>query len=474
MKFSELATKKLPKKRDWFDPILSSDSAFFLDPFLIYSQEFGVFNNSHELIIKFFNIQFKRIAASGGKKTSTHYLKALDDLFLPEVAELCLGYTVLGISGSGSGKKTANAIAAAMREAIDAGLTELTHFEEVSMFRDSFGADRISDSVANLLRPQLCAYTSNVCRALGIPSEPFHFPRGQYDFSQAKWIPLHTKLPVNTWSKRRRAIIIAPKIFLRTLPSINSDDFWDYCYINDNAFVRRQFGSDISQNVDKPTIVKLAREFPKLVKQYVKHVEKSEPEPYAFDDDPEGVLTWYLPTISYLKSQKQTYSPKNQTELVESVDGMVASFKHFMEHKNGTRLLRHDDGNPRRESNAQRAFHLSIIKTCRDCGIDVNPEAQVGRGPVDFKFSVGNKKLLLEIKYVRSTQFWHGLTTQLPIYLQGDLVQDGIYLAITFNDDDIKKSKEIQKTVRDRNRKHNLRMKFVLIDARLKPSASVA
>jgi hypothetical protein len=105
---------------DWFDPVLSLDTPLFIDPFLIYAAERGVFIGSHGEMINFFNSMFKLIAAADGDSNLTSYKKALADLRFPEVQDLCLGYIASGTRGSGSGKEIARDIAGALEEAIAA------------------------------------------------------------------------------------------------------------------------------------------------------------------------------------------------------------------------------------------------------------------------------------------------------------------------------------------------------------------
>ncbi|MBV5349814.1 hypothetical protein JZU71_01240, partial [bacterium] len=53
--------------------------------------------------------------------------------------------------------------------------------------------------------------------------------------------------------------------------------------------------------------------------------------------------------------------------------------------------------------------------------LDISPESDAGRGPVDFKFSNGSKgKVLVEIKLTSNNQLQHGFESQLPIYMKAE------------------------------------------------------
>jgi transcriptional regulator with XRE-family HTH domain len=143
MLFSDAYGVQRTAEDDWFDPLLNLDTKLFIDPFLWYDNEAADFAGSHAEAIRFFNHVLQLIARSNGNTTSALWQQAETLLRLPEVEELCLGYTSLGTRGSGSGRKIARQLAGGLLKAIRAGVVELTHFEEVQIFEEDIGADRI-------------------------------------------------------------------------------------------------------------------------------------------------------------------------------------------------------------------------------------------------------------------------------------------------------------------------------------------
>ena len=72
-------------------------------------------------------------------------------------------------------------------------------------------------------------------------------------------------------------------------------------------------------------------------------------------------------------------------------------------------LLYRDDGGPRRESFAQKLFYGIAFAYCRANDLDVSPEADAGRGRVDFKFSHGAwAKVVVETKLTSNPRLEHG------------------------------------------------------------------
>lgn len=140
MKFSDRFKIKRRKNENWFDPILTVDTLLFVDPFLVYANEYGPFKGSYKEIIDFFNSVFRLIARSGGDEQSQAYKKTVRVLVFPEREEICLGYTRAGTTGSGSGRDLAKRVVSAIWEAIEVGMYEITHFEEITLLREGIGA----------------------------------------------------------------------------------------------------------------------------------------------------------------------------------------------------------------------------------------------------------------------------------------------------------------------------------------------
>ena len=138
---------------DWFDVILNTDTRLFVDPFLIFKEPSqSCWHTCHEKIIKHFDLCFKLIVQGNLNPNSTAFKKALDLLSFPEPAELCLGFTSRGSKGAGSGRGFAEIIAKAMIDAVNRGMSQLKHFEELGILNEGIGADRISDITCNVLK----------------------------------------------------------------------------------------------------------------------------------------------------------------------------------------------------------------------------------------------------------------------------------------------------------------------------------
>ncbi len=471
MLFSECFNVTRTTEDDWFDPYLSIDTPLFIDPFLIYVNEFGFFEGSHNEIIKVFEDIFIMISKSGGLEKSVNYQKALRALIFPEVQEICLGYTQAGTKGSGSGNEFSAIMAYALWEAVNAGLKNITHFEEVALFNKGIGADRISDAVANILRKRLIAYTQEVCHRHQIPMESKGFAHGFFSHEYMKWIPLQDTVPINPLTNR--PVILVPAKYLRHLPTINPEDFWDYCFSNENETIRREFGEDVTKNVSKENIVDFAKHHPDLRQDYIQNVENIGSEPYDLTIDRKGFVNWYPATQDFAARHPVSVSIDNEEIFLDTIEKMLMEYKHFIERNGGWYLL-WNESNQAKPEKASQLVCLGIIKHyCKANNIDISREAEVGIGPVDFKASRGfNLRVHIEIKKANNSKFWNGLEKQLPAYMLSDQVKKGFFVVIWLYDNDEEKIIEINERIKTINKTTGKIIKKIIIDARPKQSAS--
>jgi len=141
------------------------------------------------------------------------------------------------------------------------------------------------------------------------------------------------------------------------------------------------------------------------------------------------------------------------------------------------RVLWNDDlTKPRQEKIVQAVAAAMWIESCRAAGVDFSRETNVGRGPVDFKFSAGwQQRALIEVKLARSTKLIQGAAAQLPQYLRSEQIQCGYYVCIGFTDDELSEERiarvtETCETLSAQTPGWTIAPRF--IDARPKQSAS--
>lgn len=128
-------------------------------------------------------------------------------------------------------------------------------------------------------------------------------------------------------------------------------------------------------------------------------------------------------------------SVRSASEFFHLIRSFFIDIRHLVEQDDGFRLLvtQGPDGKPqlRSEEEIQIALKHWLRPMCRAANIEMDREAQTGRGFLDFKFSLGHDfRCLVEVKLFSSAKLQDGLGVQLPIYLLADRCTYGIYVPI--------------------------------------------
>lgn len=464
----------IDKEDDWFDPILTTDTKLFIDPFLIYENNHDFFLNAHEKSIAFFNKAFELAAQSMSNPSDIRYRLLLNMMNFPEVEEICLGYASKGTGGSGSGGGFSKIIVDSIYESIRLGVINFNRFEEIGLFNEGFGCDRISDMTATLLKSDFITYTQSICNKHQIPTKRFKIKQYKFNDRRIRWEEGIVDLPINPYTQK--AIILVPKIFLRELPTICSEEFWNYCWSNLNKEIRDQYSFEIKSEVKKADVIRIAQEKRDWVNQYENYLAKNGSKPYDINADPKGYYKWASITEEFVKSNKYNFIiANNNREFNLFTLEVIHQFENYIENNSGYKLLWDDKGmKPKREEAAQLLF-IGIVKHyCRANNIDLNREVNLGRGPVDFKFSTGyENRALIEVKLAKNTKFWDGLEKQLVKYLQVEEIKKGYFLVVCYNNNDIQKVSAIKSIANKVSTSNNVDINVVVINASYdKPSAS--
>lgn len=323
------------------------------------------------------------------------------------------------------------------------------------------------------MRHRLASYTGKVCEGFSIPTRAVRYGRAKFDPEKSRWVSGEYELPINPYNEK--PIFLVPKRYIRPLPTINPGDYWDYCFDNEAESIRETFGEDITSNVNKEAIIKLAREHPETRERYIAHREDRGSEPYDFISDPRGVIRWYRETYDWTENHPLALNFVNSDQFQDFMDTLIAEFRNFVENNRGWSLLWNENETPKREEASQLLF-LGIVKHyCKSNNVDISKEANIGRGPVDFKVSSGYEyRALIEVKLAKNTRFWRGLKKQLPKYLQAEDVQEGRFLIIVYTENDLARISDIQQRTNDLNARIPYSIISETIDAqRDPPSASV-
>ncbi|QFT63784.1 hypothetical protein [Roseivivax sp. THAF30] len=471
MLFSEYFKIDINERETWFDPLLHLDTKLYVDPFLIFQDEFGPFRGSHNELIEFYESAFTLIAEAGEKKKSQPWNRAVQILGTPEVEEFCLGVTAAGTGGAGAGTGKAKLIAQAFHKAIMFGLGNPEHFETIQLFQENIAEDTISDAAGNILRHRFASYTKSICDELGIPTERRPHMRGRFNPSKRRWERIFVDAPINPYNGKQ--VLLVPKDYLRPMPTLNPSDFWGYCFDQNSDELRAEFGEEITRNVKKEVILEKALNDYGSVEDFVGFLERIGGTPYNLEKDPKGLIRWYYATKSFVARNPISLEFSDKKGFCEFIDRILLIFKNYVENQGGWELIYNDDGTAKSESACQRLFLGIVRHYCQANNIDLSPEVNIGRGPVDFKVSRGFEfRALIEVKLANNTRFWHGLESQLTKYLEAEEVSLGRFLIIAFNEKDIERLGDIYKRVNKVNLETQYEISHSLVEATFRPPSA--
>lgn len=469
MQFSEYFEVVADAEDDWFDPILDTDTRLFVDPFLIFKESGGPWSGAHDELVEYFDSAFKLLAGHEDNLYSLHYKRVVTLMKFREPEEFCLGYTATGTRGSGAGYGLAKQITEAMRQAIKRGLDKgMAHFEELGVLVERINRDRISDITLSILKPRFIQYTQKIAEELGIELEPLDITNSVYEPLRKRWVTGTFNLPKNPYTGK--AILLVPKRFLRELPTLNPDDWFDYS----ESILRDDMNLTVMENVNSKEVVRLARYRSGLIREWTKAREGQPAQPYNVDRDPKGFHNWNKLAARFVTTRP--ISPHHGEEIHGFVGRIIAEFKHYIEHERGWSLLYNDDTRrPKREESVQLLFKGVVQHYCRSNGIRIDREVELGKGPVDFAFTRSAfERVLLEIKKMTNNDYWNGLEKQLTSYLTSDNCNFGWFLSVRYDDKpaSITRTNDLAKRTASAAKETGFDLRAEWIDARPKASAS--
>ncbi|MBR1868040.1 MAG: hypothetical protein IJ800_05630 [Clostridia bacterium] len=454
--------KNLLKENNTFDPIIDLDTKFFIDPALIVLCKESEFLNAREKITDFFSsiiLLIKHCKVKG----DMYWKKAYKMLSFKEITGTCLGYSDESTDGNAIGPTLREAILLTIKELVGAGADAPELFELLGVFQERVGCDRTSDLITFILHENILQYTNRVVCNLGVKTTTITFEKRSY------------QVIVNPYN--HKPLLLLPEIILSPLPIAKSFEDIDYV-CTENQRVRDEInkyvdidGSKKFTKSDIRTMMIVNKDFrDALVSAY-----KSAPrEAFDFYKSQSGEYVWYLTAKEFVEKYPLELSKNvNTVDDIENITNSIcAQFKKLVEN-NGLNKLLYDEKKPKHESAAQLLF-LGIADTyCKANDIDLSPETNKGRGAIDFKLSHGyNKKVLVEVKLSSNSQLEHGFDIQLPIYMAQEETQRAIYLIVDNGhpkkiENFIKKYNELDLVTKNK-------IKYIIIDGTLKPSASVA
>lgn len=425
---------------------LINDLPLFIDPFLLFNSTKAEYQKLHADILGYMVFLKDAVAA---KKISPSLEKAW--MLFPEVKQNWLGFSLNGNGGSGLGRDFAVALKANLEDLFaDFGgerISRSSHIEKVCLIHAGVGRDMISDFTTNLIKGWLCEYTQRF--AVKNIAQKYRrrvwVPRARFNYELEFWQREEFDLPYIGGD----FVLLTPKdILTKDENWINRPDMIvDFESIPDaipdadlrgqvfNYFHKMLVRSDDKAPTKKERDRAAARtimHFPKLIDYYIKLKESTGDQASniskqkvaetkaIFDDAVRELQDALLVQSDFYSSTGNSYAEAHRR---------LSYLKDVIENKGGHRIFYHKGQAIQRESDLQILFRFVWFGS----PFDVGTEANDGRGPVDYKISMGRDKTLVEMKLAKNTQLERNLCKQLPIYQAASDAEHGIKAIVFFS-----------------------------------------
>jgi hypothetical protein len=202
---------------DFAIPFLDEDLPLCVDPFLLWKSPSMQDNSLHTAITNSFN-HLGYIFNKGQEKQAIEVLIKASECY-----EVGLGDSRKRV-GKPFGEKLARNILLLYRDIPQINKSGFIHFEEIQLFVDNISKDRISDIACSFMKSFLIDYTIQLSKKYGIPLMKSK-NISVYNYKTNSFDDEEVELPQNL--ENGAPIILVPKRWLRYIPWINYDDYFE-------------------------------------------------------------------------------------------------------------------------------------------------------------------------------------------------------------------------------------------------------
>lgn len=453
-------------KAGLIDPFIDVDTELFIDPVLLEKSSFDLI--SQNAINRFRNHfqNFVRLINISRQSGDVAWRNARRFLDLSEPPENGLGYGGSGRSGASRPDRVRESIMETSKEILELGADDPEMISLMGFFEDDVGPDTISDFTTRVIMPDLAAITEEFCVANNI------------EIAENKIVPDHKLPSIPKKDGTLTPIVLVPRDIVRNLPVAN-----DWSDIEAAAFANAQIRQRVNAllgAIAQPTIAdrKLAlRSYATSSKDDFELFLQTVKEHAACYDPNLDALSYYklksilTEGLGDLKKETEYSLHKGPEEVHKLVMDTLEAFRHHVEDGNLWEELWIEE-KPKKERAAQLIYYAIADCFCKANNVDISPEANMGGGPIDFKFSDGYQaRVLVEMKRSTGT-VKHGYEKQIEIYKDASQTNFGIFVIMDFGGLR-RKLRQITHIQQKRIEAGEPASDIIVIDARKKLSASV-
>ncbi len=441
-RYSEYVNYDYSNNDNWFNPLVGWDTLLFIDPMLIKHTSIKEFENSY---IKLVNFYSKAISYSKSN-VSSNIIKYM--FSFEEVREANLGFSYDNNQGSGLTGKTSLNVLNNLKKYVDSGLFGIEDFAEISLFDKNVNGDRITDMILNILKEDFVQYSVNVAKENNFPIAKFRI-KASYDFDEMRWSSKILDMPYITNEQGDKIkVLLIPKEFLVTTLYNDDDNLMSWIYHNNIDYVKEVFDYNLKKDIinNKKKILNdiIENKRQELLKKYSN--DSINFAPYNLCDDPMKINSMYEVVHNfYNKYRSDKLELKNINKelpvldiakiLIDFLKYAVIDLKGYQLFTKGKKFAS--------EPIVSKFVHLLFVARKEDAGfnVDISPEVNAGYGPVDFKISRGDEKVLIENKLSTNPKLLNCIdeNKQVHTYLKQEQCKEAFLLVFINKESDIDK-----------------------------------
>lgn len=440
-----------------FDSLMDEDSNFFINIKRLKDTKVPEFQNSYNNINSYFRdlgLLLKTSKNTGDKL----YRSAVKMFNFSEVRGINLGFSK-GTRGAGFGPKLSSQIVRDASEIIKSGSEQPEIFHLTSLFEENVGPDRLSDMIATLIYDDIVKYTKRIYEEVGINEKTYR----EYTFQSG--------LLLNPY--KRCELLLLPIDILHELPIARSWDDIDRV-VSENETIRREMSELVGKEWKKLASSQKKRYIkdfifmkPHLVSKVIDDYKATDVKAYDIYQNIDYKIEKLINRIIKTKGEIDLTKKNSYDSALE----IIEEYKEWVENKKGFAVLRDVDSR-NEEKVVQKTLHGSAGYYCKTNDLDISPEPNSGRGPVDFKISRGGDKTVIEIKLTSNKDCLHGFEIQIEEYAKSEETDNKIFIVVD-NGRSSSRIKEVEESYEKRLKEGDNPATIIVIDAKLKDSASI-
>ena len=442
-----------------FDALLDKDSNFFINIIRLKESAVPEFREAYSHVNSYFSgIATLLNAADKADKSDRMYREARRRFAFHEVNGINLGFSKSSY-GAGWGDTISDKVLSDAFQIVKKGSSQPEIFHLVNLFEENIAGDRLSDMLASVIEEDIKAYTKRMLNEMGVSA---------VSFPQLDW----TKEGLIKNPYKKCPILLLPVDVLHELPIAR--DWYDLGdVITKNEAIRREISSEIGLEWEK-WASRTRKQYlydnifmnPEVCKRVIEGYREEDLAAIDPREYPEYMAELLLKQI---RTVMPFAAKKREPSSFEAAMAIIGILKDWVENNKGWAVIQNIPKQIR-EKAVQCCMFLGAKYYIDKNNIDLSPESNSGRGPVDFKLSRGNDKTVVEVKLSSNGNYIHGYHAQVEEYGRAERTRNLVYVFVDVGNPG---RLETIKTEHWNNRDAGIPCpELVIIDATEKKSAS--